>query len=182
MSAGSEFVESTWPYDRTRLPEWYARPTPEACRQPALFAAGPDDVNDVLVALRISVDDLARWRGRGWVSFGPRPDHTIESWHVNELRFVRDVVRSGLSDAHVDAMLAELPRPMDFDPAQVAYSFSFGWVQAVPAREPDVAEFIEEYLHEWLQGLAESNPERLRTLMTDVSDAIESIAGDSNET
>jgi hypothetical protein len=158
-----------WPYSRERLPEWFMRPVSAGAHQVTLF---PDQLDEVLADLRISTDDLCRWHARGWVSFGPDFNEAVQPWDLNELRFVRDVVRSGLTDAQVAARLDELPRPMDFDPATVAYSFSLGWVQAIPPYEPDVSEFMDEHLDEWLQELSENDRDRLIELRERVNDII----------
>lgn len=175
MTEARKFVQECWPYDLNRLPTWFVRPWSKATIQGTLFALKSDEVKNVLVALSISADDLERWFERSWVSFELKVIDPIEEWHVNELRFVRDVVRSGLSDAQIEAMLADLPRPMNFDPAQVAYCFSLGWVQAIPASEPCVSEFMPEHFEEWLQELAEDDPARLVELRLQLDRVIASI-------
>ena len=168
-------------YDWSELPAWYKRPAPEPMEQCHLFAASPDALQDILARLTISGDDLTRWHEQGLVSFDLAIRTPIEPWHLNELRFVRDVVRSGLSDAQIGTLLEKLPRPMNFDPAQVAYSFSLGWVQAIPPTEPDVSDFMTEHFEEWLEELAETDPNRLTALRNQVDDVIASNVESENE-
>jgi hypothetical protein len=137
-------------YNREVLPPWFERPQTVTPWQESLFT---DRLDEVLAALRVSSDDLARWRDRRWVSFGPDFTEGLEEPHVNEIRFVRDIARTGFSDAVIDAMLADLPRPMNFDPASVAYSFSLGWVQGVVADKPSVQAMMETHLDDWLLSL-----------------------------
>ena len=140
-------------YDRDRLPPWFQKPDSIECRQSTLF---PDELPDVLATLRVSADDLTRWHTRGWVSFGPDLSLGLESWHVNEIRFVRDVVRSGLLDAQIEHLFRQLPRPMNFDPATVAYSFSLGWVMVNPPEELDPDEVMPEHIGDWLVTMADA--------------------------
>ena len=139
-------------YGRNQLPPWFCRPEPERGAQHSLFT---DNLAEVLANFQVSVDELNRWHENGWISFGSEFHEGLESWHVNEIRFVRDVVRSGLSDAYVRFLFDQLPRPMDFDPASIAYSFSLGWVEADSPSEPDPDEIISEHVEEWLGNLAE---------------------------
>ena len=142
------------------LPPWFERPRPELTRQLTLFAAA---VSEILASLRVSTDELARWHNKGWMSFGPERTSELQPGDVGEIRFVRDVVRSGLTDAQIDRLFAELPRPMNFDPDAVAYSFSLGWVAAMPpAPEADPIEVVDEHLDDWLADLdVDANQGRL---------------------
>jgi hypothetical protein len=151
------------------LPRWFSRPAPVDGLQASLFT---EELDAVLAALRVSRDELARWHARGWTSIGPDYDNELEQEQVNEIRFVRDVSRSGLNDAIVEALFDELPRPMNFDPASVGYSFSLGWVQVVPREEPSVEQLIDEHLDEWLAHLVQEDVERLRSLRDQVDSLI----------
>lgn len=156
------------------LPSWFKRPASVHPIQPSLFT---ERLDAVLAGLRVSRDELARWHQRGWVSIGPDCDDELEQTHVNELRFVRDVIRSSLNDATVEKLFAELPRPMNFDPATVGYSFSIGWVQAVLRKEPSVDELFDEHLEEWLAQLAQEDLEPLRRLRDHVESLIVEAEG-----
>src|SRR4051812_46472745 len=66
-------------YNGERLPAWFARPEPFDVWQTSLFA---EQLDDVLAALRVNPDELARWSDRGWVSFGPELSDRLEQPHV----------------------------------------------------------------------------------------------------
>ena len=147
---------------RQCLPSWFVRPGTVEYRQATLF---PPPLPEVLAELCVSADDLVRWHERGWVSFGKDRIEPLEPWDADEIRFVRDVVRSGLDDAYLNRLFAGLPRPMNFDPDAVAYSFSYGWVAVRPFPEPDPSEIVDEHVEDWLCELAEQEEyDRLRGL------------------
>ena len=156
------------------LPMWFERPRPASTRQRYLFGL---KVSEVLAGLRVSTDELARWHKQGLVSFGPEPSRELEPCAIDEIRFVRDVVRSGLSDAQIERLFVELPRPMNFDPDAVAYSFSLGWVVAVPPTpEADPIEVVDEHLDDWLAELdVENNEGRLIELRDRITTLLLSI-------
>jgi hypothetical protein len=144
------------------LPPWFERVAPVENAQCSLFA---DELPVVLAALRVSEDALGRWYRQGWVSFGPDRQTSLHPHDVNEIRFVRDVVRSGLSDAYIAELLEQLPRPLNFSPDEVAYSFSLGWVWAGPVPEPDPDEIVDGHVDDWLEDLAANeNQSRLAEL------------------
>ena len=151
------------------LPRWFKRPAPVDPVQASLFA---ERLDTVLAALRVSRDELARWYQRGWTSIDPECTGELEQPQADEIRFMRDVLRSGLNDATVEALFNELPRPMNFDPVTVGYSFSLGWVQVVPREGPSVEELFDEHLDEWLAHLAQEDVERLRSLRDQVESLI----------
>ena len=151
------------------LPPWFECVSSAESAQGVLFA---DELPVVLAALRVSEDEHDRWCKHGWVSFGPGRQTALEPRDVNELRFVRDVVRSGLSDAYIAELFAQLPRPLNFSPDEVAYSFSLGWVWAGPAPEPDPNEIVDEHVDEWLGDLA-ANEDQSR--LTELRDRIDRL-------
>jgi hypothetical protein len=110
---------------------------------------------EVLAELRVSADELQRWHDSGWLSFGPDRTDPLEDWDSNAIHFVRDVVRSGLSDALIAAHFEQLPRPMSFDPDSIAFSFSLGWVVAHIEPEPDPSDVVDEHIADWLTERAE---------------------------
>ena len=152
------------------LPPWFVRPSPIERSQLTFF---PEELSVVLVTLSVSEDELARWYGCGWVSFGPDRHTLLEQWDVNEIRFVRDVVRSGLSDAFVARLLEALPRPLNFSPDEVSYSFGLGWVMVAPAPEPNSDEIVEE----WIESLAEDEAEDRLTQLRDRIDGLLGVLG-----
>lgn len=151
--------------DPSGVPSCFVRPQSDSMVQRSLF---PEDLSVVLARLSVSGDELGRWHERGWLSFGPNRTAPLETWDVNEIRFVRDITRSGLSDALVERLLSALPRPMNFDPARIAYSFLYGWVMA-----PDEREVIDAHVDGWIEGLAEEGDvERIRDLERRIADAL----------
>jgi hypothetical protein len=130
------------------LPPWFGRVTPRENAQRVLF---PDQLSVVLAALRVGEDVLSRWHARGWVPFSPDRRSAQE---VNEIRFVRDVARSGLSVACIGELLEQLPRPLNCGPDEVADSFCLGWVWAGPEPEPDANEVADQHIDIWLEDLA----------------------------
>lgn len=151
------------------LPPWFQRVTSVGDAQCALF---PEELATTLATLRVSEDDLGRWAKRGWVSFGPDRQSPLEPHEVNEIRFVRDVMRSGLPDAMIAELLGQLPRPFNFDPDEVAYSFSLGWVLAGPLPE-DPSDVVEQHIDDWLDNVAANEDEpRLSELRDKIDDLL----------
>ena len=149
------------------LPSWFQKPRPTSKSQRELF---PDDLDEVLTMLAVSADELRRWYERGWISFEPMHSDKLPYRQVNEVRFIRDVVRSGLTDVQIEYLFMRLPRPMDFDPAAVAYSFALGWVMGVPRKKP------EEILDEHIAHLARSHDRaRLEEIRSKVERWLEQI-------
>lgn len=134
------------------LPAWFERPTSAGSIQRSFF---PENIHDVLARLKVSPDELARWRQHGWISFDVQTAYQLESAQVGELTFVRDVARSGLPDAVLRMLFAQLPAPMTVDPNLIAFSFTHGWVLPAFTSEADLADYIEQNVDTWLEGLAE---------------------------
>lgn len=146
-------MSTTSKWNAENLPPWFREVQSAQVAQPSLFT---DDVPSVLAELRVSVDALERWHRQGWLSFGPARRDPLEPQDVNEVRFVRDVVQSGLSEAHIAYLLDQLPRPLNFNPEEVAYSFSLGWVAAAHEPECDTDEIVDVRVQEWLDQLADN--------------------------
>jgi hypothetical protein len=138
----------------------------------------------VLAQLAVSEDDLARWHEKGWVSFGPQPDFEVDIFdgpHLRELSFVRDISRSGLSDAQLGQLFSLLPKPFTFDPTRITFSFMYGWVQTKPAPRYE----IENEIDSWLEDLAQSGDrERLQEIECRIKELLEELGsnddGDAN--
>lgn len=113
-----------------------------------LFGTGRDRV---LARGGVSIDEVERWRARGWISFDIREVHSLDEGRTCELWFVRNIARSGLSDIQIDSFLSELEKPYLYDPIRMAYSFVYGWVQCplVPSTA-DRDAYIEEKLEDWI--------------------------------
>lgn len=142
------------------LPSWFARPVPREGIQKWLF---PEGLHEALAKLRVSMDDLLRWCDRGWIPFDLQKE--MEPELVGHIRFVRDVVRSGLADAQIASLMDLLSKRLVVDPDRITFSFGYGWV--VPAFESETVREID--LDETLDLLAEEEDwERLVELRTQI--------------
>ena len=131
--------------DNGNLPEGFRRPSSLQIVQRTLF---PESVDSVLAQLRVSQKELNEWHENGWVSFDAQTTEKLEPHQQDEVWFVRDVLRQGLPIAWVDNLLNELPRPMNFGPHRIAYSFTYGWVIADETPESVTEETFDEWLDE----------------------------------
>lgn len=147
----------------------WEKPTRET--QPTLF---PEPTPTALASLRVSTDDCDRWRRAGWLSFDCRHVPKLDATEIYELEFIRDLVRSGLSDGQINEILKDLPKPYAYNPRVVAYNFTLGWVQAPVVLEiPEPEDVIDEHLEPWVDSLAEDGDrERLDQLLSLVQQAI----------
>lgn len=162
------------------LPSWFARPHPVRTWQASLFQIG---LKDALARLNISEDDLSRWHAKGWISFDSSAQFKISEYddpRVFELTIVRDVVRSGLSDAHIESLLDILPKPFAFDPDRIAFSFQYGWVEAI--RPEMTGDVIEKNLDSWLEDLAERGEiDRLQDIHDRITEFLEHASKENLE-
>ena len=133
--------------DNKNLPAGLSRPRSLHIVQSTLF---PESVDSVLAQLRVSPNELNEWHAKGWVSFDAQTTEKLEPHHQGEVLFVRDVLRQGLPTAWIENLLGQLPRPMNFDPHRIAYSFTYGWVVADEAPVAD----MEDAFDEWLEAKA----------------------------
>lgn len=143
------------------FPDNWLRPVRSTQR--SLF---PTPVEKFLALVEVSADEIKRWRQLGWISFDVGTIGQFDDPEIHELCFVRNIARSGLSDAQINRMLGELKKPYAYDPKRTAYSFAWGWVQVAPDKdEPGAFEVIEENLDDWMEAQAkEGNLDRLRDL------------------
>ncbi len=111
---------------------------------------------DRMLALTgVSIEEVERWRGRGWISFDLRELPVLDSGELAEVCFIRNLARSGLSDVQVDVRPGELNPPYRYDPVRTAYSFAFGWVQLPPLPDDgEIDALIEHHLDQWIQRKA----------------------------
>lgn len=138
------------------LPPWFRKPHSAEAYQLSLF---PDTLSEVMAQLRINIDELDRWYEKKWLSFNPQSIEEIEMPLTREITFIRDIVRSGLSDAYIEQLFSQLPRPLRYDPHKIAYSFNLGWVEAF---NPDPSQIIEDNLESWLDDLIDyGDPDKL---------------------
>jgi hypothetical protein len=150
------------------LPQWFIRPRPVTRWQRCLFTTS---FQRVLVEMRISPDEVAAWHDRGWLSFdgadNPELDD-LDDPRIWQLTVVRDITRSGLSDAHVEYLLQQLPKPCAVNPDRLAFSFRYGWVEAAEPEEPDSAAIVEEHLDTWLGDRDQEQLRELRDRITEL--------------
>jgi len=64
---------------------------------------------------------------------------------VEEIEFIRDIARFGLSDGQISSLLRNLGHDeFSHNGHEVAYSIRYGWVQVAEPGRPDFIEFISE--------------------------------------
>jgi len=123
---------------------------------------------------------MRRWKAAGLLSFDVTLDSEVDEFDdpkTHELQFIRDLVRSGLSDSQIEWLLVQLPKPYSFNPDRIAFSFRHGWVNAAIV-QPDPDEIIEEYLNAWLD---DQDEDELRELMERIATRLESLANNDVE-
>ncbi len=105
---------------------------------------------------------------------------------LKELHFVRDVVRSGLTDAQITHLFDRCPKPHSFDPERAVFSFRYGMVEAIPPAEPEEPEepeapgdVIESNLDSWLE---ECDAERLASLRDQIEELLKRPADPQDDT
>ena len=160
------------PSTKPELPPWFTPAAPPLHQQESLFKI-PLEV--ALAQAKVSPDELNRWHAQGWVSFAFGPtdlNDSMDAWQW-ELNFVRDVVRSGFSDAQISRLFDQCPTPYAFAPDLTAFSFRYGLVQAIPPielEEPGIV--IEANLDEWLE---ECDEERLAALLHQIVERMNAL-------
>jgi hypothetical protein len=145
------------------MPPGLTRPSPITDHQTGLFRI---TLADVIARLGVSHDDLRRWHDSGWLSFNENLNEELDEFgdpRILEIQIVRDIVRSGLSDAQIEVLLLNLPKPFAFNPDRIAYSFRHGWIQVEPPVEiPEPSEVIEEHIDDWIVNCGAATLEDLR--------------------
>jgi hypothetical protein len=131
------------------LPWGWQRVTADARKAQLELYPRPRD--GVLARARVSLDELERWRVKGWISFDAAKFETLDEPLLDEILFVRNLAQSGLPEAQIDGLLRELAPPYRYDPSRTAYSFAFGWAQ-IPALPDDseVDSFFREHMSAWV--------------------------------
>lgn len=162
---------------RERLP-WGWQPVTAACRtlQREFWSRAR---NELLAVARVSLDELGRWREKAWISFDAGQYEVLDTGQFQEIVFISNLARSGLSDEQIDQLLGELERPYRYDPVRTAYSFGLGWVQMPPMPEEDeVDTFFREYMPKWIRDKAlDDEIDLLRELVRKIIDAIAEVRG-----
>ena len=149
------------------LPLGLAHPSPITDVQCCLFRVS---LAAALARLGVSLDDLRRWHGQGWLSFDEKITDEMNEFdapRIFEIQIVRDIVRSGLTDAQIEVLFAKLPKPFAYNPDTLAFSFRHGWVHVIPPVEiPEPSEVIEEHMDAWITGCDDETLECLRDQIT----------------
>lgn len=156
----------------TNLPPWFKLARPRLDEQGSLFIIS---LEAALVREKVSPDELNRWHAQGWISFAfaPMELNDPDDQKILEIAFVRDVVRSGLSDAQITQLLDSCPKPASFDPDSTVFSFRYGLVQVVMPGEPeDPATVVESNLDDWIQ---ECDRDRLTELRDQIVERLNTI-------
>lgn len=136
---------------RQPLPDYFVSPPKLCSTQPELFT---QTLSEVMHDLDISFHDIECWRQNGWLSFDPQETDAYNKYadeRIWEIQIVRDIARSGLSVQDQELLLDALPKPFQYNPHKLVYSFMFGWVE-VNDIEPDPDSIIEEHLEDWLSN------------------------------
>lgn len=130
----------------------------------------PYNRDEYMARARVSLDDMARWREMGWISFDAAILETLEDNEFAEMVFVRDVAQSGLSDAFITELLSQLPKPYSYPPVTTVYHFNWGWVQV---SFPDMDEMMTDRLDAWIEDkLGSGDLERLEDVQARVMIAV----------
>ena len=157
------------------LPPWFTPAWPSQSCQASLFKVS---LESVLAHAKVSPDELNRWHSQRWISFAfvPVELNAHDDPKILELHFVRDVVRSGMTDAQITQLFDHCPKPHSFDPDRTAFSFRYGLVQATPPVEPDEPDepeaVIENHLDEWIE---ECDKERLTALRDQIVERLNNL-------
>lgn len=133
-------------HGKDALPEGAIRP--KQILQLTLFS---ENRNAFLATAKVSLDDLLRWHENGWLSFDARTMESLDQPLICEVLFLRDITRSGLSDAQIEDLLKGLSKPYRYDPNRLAYSFCHGWIEVFSPPNIDMDEIMEERFEEWLE-------------------------------
>lgn len=100
-------------------------------------------------------EEMTRWHNNGWLSFDPSITTEFDEPHWVEVEFVKGIIRAGLSDEWINALLSKLRMPYCYDSKRTFYSFTDQSWKTVP-RIPEPEEVIEESLDSYLQDLADA--------------------------
>jgi hypothetical protein len=103
------------------LPACWQRPTADC--QPTFF---PQPVDALLADVRVTKDDLCRWKCLGWLSFDVDGVDTLDLPEEKEIRFVRHLVMAGLGNSEIERLLNDSRRVViiefpSFERAQAFY-------------------------------------------------------------
>lgn len=158
-----------------RLPNYWKRPVSGKVIQCSLFTQSTEEV---LADLQVSKDDVRLWREKEWISFDVDSHAKLDEPLIWEIEFVRNIARSGLSDAQINHLLRNLPKPYRSNPSRMAYHLVYGWV--LPEKE-DPFDVIDENLDDWLINQADAeNYSRLTKVAERIAELLEVNTEDEN--
>ena len=141
--------------------------------QPSLFRATREEI---AARTSICIDEMETWHRKGWLSFDPVEVSGCDQKEETEVWFIKGLAPSGLSDAMISRILADLEEPYFYEPLQTFYSFCEGkWIGLPPQSAPE--NMAEEAIEELI---ADENWSRLRRLSARISEALESIDENSD--
>ena len=159
----------------TGLPKCWQRPSKDC--QPTFFS---EPVEEMLAELRVSRDDLRRWKQQGWLSFDVDAADRIDLPQEKEIRFLRHLVLAGLGICQIERLLTGLPMPYCYDLDSTAYHYAHGWVTPATEKPFDV---VDAQVEEWLSHLADNGDVgRLKELADEIAEHIESMEKADEET
>jgi len=156
-----------------RLPPGLVRPEPVKQPLQCLFKIS---LATGLARLGVSVDDVRRWHGQGWLSFDENLTDQLDEYddpRIWETQIVRDIVRSGLTDAQIEVLFSTLPKPFAFYPDSLVYSFRHGWARVIPPRT--LSDIFDDHLDDWIDECDEETLEILRDKITETLEAREAV-------
>jgi hypothetical protein len=155
------------------LPACWRRPTVDC--QPTFF---PQPVDALLADVRVTRDDLRRWKCLGWLSFDVDCADTLDLPEEKEIRFVRHLVMAGFGNSEIERLLND-GRRHSFDVETTAYHFAYGWVTPT-IEEP--FEVVDANVEDWFADLADSGDiDRLKCLADKIAEHIESLGKAEDE-
>jgi len=146
-----------------------------ALKQATLFRSTRDEF---VAGTSVSVDEMTVWHQKGWLSFAPENLAEYDEKERHEVLFMKGLIRSGLSDAMIERLLATLSKPYCYDPVTTFYSFvEDRWINLPPA--PDPFDVVLEHMDEYLEALVmDENWDDLRGLHEQIGEILESAEAD----
>lgn len=156
----------------SELPPWFKPAFPTTDDQQSLFKVS---LEAALTRAKVSPDELNRWHSQRWISFAYTPMELSDpdDPKILELLFVRDVVRSGFTDAQITHFFDQCPKPHSFHPDRTAFSFRYGLVQSVVPDEPETV--IGAHLDAWIEECDEA---RLIILRDQIVERLNALKGE----
>ena len=160
------------------LPEGLVYPSSRNHDQRSLFRV---PLSRAISQLAVSEDDLRRWRAMGWLSFDCHPDELVDEFDdskVAEIEVIRDISRSGISDAWITRALKQLPRPLSHQASSMLYHFRHGWLALELPAPADPAEVLAAYLAELTE---QEDIEALQEIQQTIAQALNQISTPEEE-